>query len=281
MTSAHTSSPSARRRGLLRFGAALSTMAVVGMIVLPSADAATKKKTTKKKTTATTKAPYAPQSIPTTAAPAPTSTPTTAAAPVTTATPTTVAGSLKLTSDAKSRLVAPGSSVTYVLTVTRTTSDPASMFVSNLPAGVTATLSANPVLSTVTMTLSTIAGVTPGGYQSFLVSAKNAGGSATLTLELVVDTTLPTVTTATTAPVRTSFAPTVIAGATGPIAAGSGNYVSYQVNLNRPVGMTSAATVSLGTIPTGLATGLSATVVGGESFVVSFSAATGDRKSVV
>ena len=69
-----------------------------------------------------------------------------------------------------------------------------------LPAGVRAVLGTNPTSSTATMTVISTVGITPAGYQSFLVTAIGDGASATLAFELVVDTTVTATTTTTAAP---------------------------------------------------------------------------------
>jgi hypothetical protein len=138
---------------------------------------------------------------------------------------------------------------------------------------VRAVLAANPISNTTTMTLTTTLGVTPGGYQSFLVTAVGSSASATLPLELVVDTTVASATTSTVLATPLAFAPTSEALLPGPITAGGGNFVVYRVTLNRPPTVGGPAAVSFPTLPAGLAGGLSETSVSGPSFIVSFSAA--------
>ncbi len=247
--------------------AGVAAMIVLGLIAVPSADAATKKRTAKR--------PVAPKVIPLppTTAPAPQPLPPTTAA-VTTAPPTTVAQpGLTISSDVPRRLAVPGGSATYLLTAKSRSTEPTTLSVSGLPAGVRAVLATNPTTSTTTMTLTTTAGITPGGYQSFLVTAIGGGTSATLALELVVDTTAPAVTTTTVAPgAPQSFAPTAEVLLAGPILPGGATFVAYRVNLNRLPGFSGTAIVSAGSVPTGLAVGLSQTSVAGLSFDVSFSA---------
>ena len=245
--------------------AGVAAMLVLGLIAVPSADAATKKRTAKR--------PVAPKVIPLppTTAPAPQPLPPTTAA-VTTAPPTTVAQpGLTISSDVPRRLAVPGGSATYLLTAKSRSTEPTTLSVSGLPAGVRAVLATNPTTSTTTMTLTTTAGITPGGYQSFLVTAIGGGTSATLALELVVDTTAPAVTT--TAPgAQQLFVPTAEVLLPGPIFPGGATFVAYRVNLNRPTGVFAPAIVSAGSVPTGLALGISQTSVTGSSFDVSFSA---------
>ena len=125
------------------------------------------------------------------------------------------------------------------------------------------------------MTLTTTLGITPGGYQSFLVTAVGSSASATLPLELVVDNTVVSATTSIVPAVPLAFAPTSEALLPGPITAGGGNFVVYRVTLNRPATVGGAAAVSFPTLPAGLAGGLSESSVSGPSFIVSFSAAAG------
>ena len=246
--------------------AGVAATVVLGLIAVPSADAATKKRTAKR--------PVARKVIPLppTTAPAPQPLPPTTAAPVTTAPPTTVAPpALTISSDVPRRLAVPGGSATYLLTAKSRSAEPTTFSVSGLPAGVRAVLGTNPTTSTTTMTLTTTVGITPGGYQSFLVTAIGGGAFATLALELVVDTTAPAVTT--TAPgAQQSFVPTAEVLLPGPIFPGGATFVAYRVNLNRATGVFGQAIVSAGSVPTGLALGVSQTSVTGSSFDVSFSA---------
>ncbi len=213
--------------------------------------------------------------LPPSTAPAPQPLPPTTAA-VVTIPPTTVPSvALSLTSDFPRRLAAPGGSAVFVLTATSRSIEPTTFSISGLPPGVRAVLATNPTTSKTTMTLTTTIGVTPGGYQPFLVTAIGGGASATLTLELVVDTTVASAMTTTmpSAPLAfTQSAETLLAG---PISAGGGNFVAYRVNLIRPTGVSGVATVSVATPASGLAVGLSATTVSGSSFEVSFSAPVG------
>ena len=158
-----------------------------------------------------------------------------------------------------------------MLTAKSRSAEPTTLSVSGLPAGVRAVLATNPTTSTTTMTLTTTVGITPGGYQPFLVTAIGGGASATLALELVVDTTAAVATTV--APgAQQSFSPTADVLLPGPIFPGSTTFVAYRVNLNRLPGVSGAAIVSAGTVPLGLALGVSQTSVTGSSFDVSFSA---------
>lgn len=250
---------------VLRVG--LVGIVVVGLIAVPSADAVTRKRTVKR--------PAAPKVIPLppTTAPAPQPLPPTTAAIATTAPPTTVApAALTISSDVPRRLAAPGGSATFVLTAKSRSTEPTTFSVSGLPAGVRAVLATNPTTSTTTMTLTSTVGITPGGYQSFLVTAIGGGASATLALELVVDTTTTAATTTIAPGAQQLFAPTADVLLSGPIFPGGSTFVAYRVNLNRPPGISGAAIVSAGTVPAGLALGLSQTSVTGASFDVSFSA---------
>ena len=186
-------------------------------------------------------------------------------------TTTVAAAALTITSDFPRRLAVSGGSATFVLTTKSRSAEPTTLSVSGLPAGVRAVLATNPTTSTTSMTLTTTVGITPGGYQPFLVTAIGGGASATLALELVVDTTAAVATTV--APgAQQSFSPTADVLLPGPIFPGSTSFVAYRVNLNRLPGVSGAAIVSAGTVPLGLALGVSQTSVTGSSFDVSFSA---------
>jgi hypothetical protein len=261
-----------RFRSRIRVVAAgVAATVAVGLIAVPAADAVTKKRTVKRPV----KRPVAPKvtPLPPTTAPAAQPLPPTTAAVVTTAAPTTVAPAvLTISSDVPRRLAVPGGSATYVLTAKSRSTEPTTFSVSGLPAGVRAVLATNPTTSTTTMTLTTTVGITPGGYQSFLVTAIGGGASATLALELVVDTTAPAATTTAAPGVQQSFAPTAEVLLAGPIFPGGATFVAYRVNLNRPPGVSGSAIVSAGSVPAGLALGISQTSVSGSSFDVSFSA---------
>ena len=247
--------------------AGVAATVVVGLIAAPSADAASRRRAVKR--------PVAPKVVPLppTTAPAPQPLPPTTAAAVTAAPPTTVAAAaLTISSDVPRRLAVPGASATFVLTARSRSAEPTTFSVSGLPAGVRAVLGTNPTSSTTTMTLTSTVGITPGGYQSFLVTAIGGGASATLALELVVDTTV-TATTTTVAPgAQQLFAPTAEVLLPGPIFPGGSTFVAYRVNLNRLPGVSGPALVSAGSVPAGLALGVSPTSVIGASFDVSFSA---------
>lgn len=247
--------------------AGVAATVVVGLIAAPSADAASRRRAVKR--------PVAPKVVPLppTTAPAPQPLPPTTAAAVTAAPPTTVAAAaLTISSDVPRRLAVPGASATFVLTARSRSAEPTTFSVSGLPAGVRAVLGTNPTSSTTTMTLTSTVGITPGGYQSFLVTAIGGGASATLALELVVDTTV-TATTTTVAPgAQQLFAPTAEVLLPGPIFPGGSTFVAYRVNLNRLPGVSGPALVSAGSVPAGLALGVSPTSVTGASFDVSFSA---------
>lgn len=267
MTTLVSSSVRSRVRVLL---AGVIAAVVVGLLAVPSADAATKNRTVKR----TVKRPVATKIIPLppTTAPAPQPLSPTTAAVATAASTTVAAAALTITSDFPRRLAVPGGSATFVLTTKSRSAEPTTLSVSGLPAGVRAVLATNPTTSTTTMTLTTTVASTPGGYQPFLVTAIGGGASATLALELVVDTTAAVTTTA--APgAQQSFSPTADVLLPGPIFPGSSTFVAYRVNLNRLPGVTGAAIVSARTVPLGLALGVSQTSVTGSSFDVSFSAA--------
>jgi hypothetical protein len=257
---------SSRRR--IPFAALLASAVAVAFIVSP-VDAATKKRSTKRPA----KPAFVP--LPATTAPAPQPLPPSTAA--VTAPPTTTAPAVAITikSDFPRRLAVPGGSAVFVLTVATRSPETTTLSVSGLPAGVRAVLATNPIANTTTMTLTTTLGITPGGYQSFLVTAVGSTASATLPLELVVDTTVVSATTTVAPAVPVAFAPTSEALLPGPITAGGGNFVVYRVTLNRPVGVGGAATVTFPTLPAGIAGGLSESSVSGSSFIVSFSAAAG------
>jgi hypothetical protein len=246
--------------------AALVASALAVALIVSPVDAATRKRVPKR--------PAAPAFVPlpATTAPAPQPLPPTTAAVTTPPTTTAPAAAITIKSDFPRRLAVLGGSAVFVITVSTRSPETTTLSVSGLPAGVRAVLATNPITNTTTMTLTTTVGVTPGGYQSFLVTAVGSATSATLPLELVVDNTaVATTTTAPAAPV--AFAPTSEALLAGPITAGGGNFVVYRVTLNRPAGVTGPATVSFPALPTGLAGGLSETSVSGPSFIVSFSAA--------
>ena len=122
------------------------------------------------------------------------------------------------------------------------------------------------------MTLTTTVAITPGGYQPFLVTAIGGGASATLALELVVDITAASATTTVAPGAQQAFFPTADVLLPGPIFPGGMTFVAYRVNLNRLPGVSGAAIVSAGSVPTGLALGISQASVTGSSFDVSFSA---------
>ncbi len=263
-------------RPRVRFvSAGLVVAVVVGFTALPSADAATKKRTVRRTVVPKKVIPKVIPLPPTTSL-APQSLPPTTAAVSTSAPPTTVAvAALTVTSNVPRRLTLIGGSATYVLTATSRSADPTTFSVSGLAAGVRAVLSSNPTASTTTMTLTTTVGVTPGGYLPFLVTAVGGGASANLALELVVDTTTAAATTAVAPGAVQTFSPTTEVLLAGPIVPGGATFVAYRVNLNRPAGVSGVATVSPATLPTGLALGISQTSVTGSSFDVSFSASAG------
>jgi hypothetical protein len=238
----------------------------VALIVSP-VDAATRKRTTKRPATPA----FVP--LPPTTAPTPQPLPPTTAAVTTPPTTTVPAAAITVRSDFPRRLAVLGGSAVFVITVSTRSPETTTLSVSGLPAGVRAVLATNPISNTTTMTLTTTIGVTPGGYQPFLVTAVGSSASATLPLELVVDNTAVTATTTIAPATPVAFAPTSEALLSGPITAGGGNFVVYRVTLNRPAGVTGPATVSFPALPTGLAGGLSETSVSGPSFIVSFSAA--------
>ena len=247
--------------------AGVAAIVVLGLIAAPSADAASRRRAVKR--------PVAPKVVPLppTTAPAPQPLPPTTAAAVTTAPPTTVAAAaLTISSDVPRRLAVPGASATFVLTARSRSAEPTTFSVSGLPAGVRAVLGTNPTSSTTTMTVTSTVGITPGGYQSFLVTAIGGGASATLALELVVDTTVTATTTTVASGAQQLFAPTAEVLLPGPIFPGGSTFVAYRVNLNRLPGVSGPALVSAGSVPAGLALGVSPTSVTGASFDVSFSA---------
>lgn len=276
-----TSSSDASRFRLSRRLSAARVSVVLGIgvisvsLAVSSAEAATRK-TVKR----VVKRPVVSKviALPPTTAPAPVPLPATTAAPAGTAAPTTTIAPtpLTLTSDVPRRLVPQGGSTSFTLTIASRSPEATTLSVSGLPAGARANLSVNPAGTTSVLTLTTTAGVTPGGYSTFQVQAQGGGVAVTLSLDVVVDNTVPAVTTTTVAPAAIAFAPTAEVLSAGPINAGGGNFVIYRVNLNRPTGVTGAATLSLPAAqPGGLLAGVSESTVAGPSFIVSFSARIG------
>ncbi len=261
--------PGVRARArLLSVGVAAAV--VVGVMAVPPADAVTKKRTVKRPVVRKVIPKVTP--LPPTSAPAPQPLPPATVAVTTTPPPTTAAPALTVTSDVPRRLAVPGGSATFVLTAKSRSTEPTTFSVSGLPAGVRAVLATNPTTSSTTMILTTTVGITPGGYQPFLVTAIGGGASATLALELVVDTTAASATTTVAPGAQQSFSPTTEVLLSGPIFPGGASFVAYRVTLNRSTGVSGPAIVSAGALPGGLALGLSQTSVTGSSFDVSFSA---------
>ena len=211
--------------------------------------------------------------LPPTTAPVPVPLPPTTPAPTAAVVTTVAAPSLTLTADAPRKLVAPGGSVSFTLTVASKSSEASTLSVSGLPAGVRANIATQPAATTSVLTLTTSAGITPGGYNTFKVQAQSGGTAVSISLDVVVDTTQAPITAATTAPGSVAFSPTAEVLSAGPLVKGGGNFVVYRVNLNRPAALSGAAAVSLPlTQPGGLAGGISESSVVGPSFIVSFSA---------
>jgi hypothetical protein len=278
---------------LLRTSAWCVSLGAIALCAVVPAGAATKttKKSTKKvtKATKTAKRVATPAKIPTaTAAPttvpaatlAPTTVATTTAAPTTvaptTAAPTTVAATttaapttvaapaydyiLRVTQPTQK--AAPGSTVSFIVVAEAKagTLGPVTLLPVGIPAGVSATLDQNPIVSAGEMKFILPATLAVGFYEVKINGISNGIGRSVTATIVVEGAAVSTTTTTTIAGTTTTTRPTykysvVVAYPAGTLS--TGGTLSYPIVVNRDPGNNDTITLSTSNLPTNVWAGFS------------------------
>jgi hypothetical protein len=271
----------------------LGAFALAALVPATAATKTTKKSTTSKTVTKTTKkrvttkrpivTTKAPAKAPTTAAPttaapttaAPTTAAATTAAP-TTAAPTTTAApaydfALRLTQP--SQKGAPGSTVSFIVVAEAKSGPlgPVTILPVGIPAGVSATLDQNPILSAGELKF-ILPATLPIGFYEVKVNGQSNGISRSVTATILVEGAPVSSTTSTTTTVAgattTTTRPTykysvVVSNPAGTLA--RGGTLAYPITINRDSGNNDTITLSASDLPQNVWAGFSDNPVGKES----------------